>query len=43
VEIDGVTCVYTHQDFLHGALVAGGPISEPVIEDAVPSPTDAAS
>lgn len=42
VEIDGVTYVYTHQDFIHGALeqddlplVVGD-----VVEDAVPTPDD---
>jgi hypothetical protein len=37
VDIDGITYVYTHQDFLHGALTEVN-ISEPVIEDAVPLP-----
>ncbi|MGV0949200.1 MAG: co-chaperone GroES [Azonexus sp.] len=41
VEVDGTTFVYTHQDFLHGAL-AEVVVSDPVIEDAVPSPTDTA-
>ena len=38
VEIDGVTYVYTHQDFIHGALT-NVPVSDVVIEDAVPSPS----
>lgn len=38
VEIDGVTYVYTHQDFIHGALT-NVPVSDAVIEDAVPSPS----
>lgn len=38
VEIDGTTFVYTHQDFLHGALEKVVPISDPVVEDAVPTP-----
>ena len=37
VEIDGTTYVYTHQDFLHGALRQ----VEVEIVDAVPSPIDA--
>lgn len=40
VEIDGTTFVYTHQDFLHGALEEVQ-VADPVIEDSVPSPADA--
>ena len=42
VEIDGTTFVYTHQDFLHGALTEVE-VSDPVIEDAVPSPSASTS
>jgi len=41
VEIDGVTYVYTHQDFLHGALEEVS-VADAVIEDVVPSPTASA-
>ena len=37
VELEGTTYVYTHQDFLHGALQ---PVEVEVV-DAVPSPSDA--
>lgn len=40
VEVEGTTFVYTHQDFLHGALTEVE-ISDPVIEDSVPTPAAA--
>lgn len=40
VDINNTTFVYTHQDFLHGALTEVE-ITDPVIEDAVPTPATA--
>lgn len=42
VEVEGTTFVYTHQDYLHGALEELQ-ISDPVVEDSVPSPADASA
>lgn len=38
VEIDGTTFVYTHQDFLHGALTEVS-VSDPLVEDDAPTPS----
>jgi hypothetical protein len=41
IEINGTTYVYTHQDFIHGAL-AEVAVSDAVVEDVAPTPASQA-